>query len=283
MSPQDLDGASSDRRSRLKDKIGLIRRQKSQSVDLFNQPPSITICDIFKEAAPDSKVGKRRQALLSGPPPAIESWGPRGRLSLLGGGSSPSLMTSKSKDAQKRKKKPAANGPKRRSTGTFIDIASTLNQLRDATERTNLELPSDDVDAEQDFVIEGGEYLEEDDDEEDGIAADTAKPVRGRAQSLHDAKIINGSVGTRARSVSLSLKGSDSKCLGNDNSQKRGFMTAHRIVQAHIDRIGYMRSMGYGTKPERPPRDKLTNGERAALEQGLHGSFSTLPSAANNY
>ena len=125
--------------------------------------------------------------------------------------------------------------------------------------------------------------MEEDDDEEDGIDADTAKPVRGRTQSLHDAKIINGSVGTRARSVSLSLKGSDSKCLGNDNSQKRGFMTAHRIVQAHIDRIGYMRSMGYGTKPERPPRDKLTNGERAALEQGLHGSFSTLPSAANNY
>ena len=45
-------------------------------------------------------------------------------------------------------------------------------------------------------------------------------------------------------------------------------MTAEEILTAHFNRVGYMKSMGYGTKPERSKRDQLTNSERAALEQG---------------
>ena len=139
-------------------------------------------------------------------------------------------------------------------------------------------------------------------------------PARGRTQSLHDAhslyrstnwahskSLVSGLSGKRRiGSAALagcedggnqSVEGRNGSSSGSINPKtaihisgagapprnKRGLMTAQLVVQAHADRIGYMRSMGYGAKPMRSLHDRLNNSERAALAQGLHSaSFCAL-------
>ena len=334
---------------------------------MFHEAPSMTIGRLVAEASKDSKLGRRRKDFMHGEATAeaeasfsasISSSSERWTaLTLLGGGSGGGGgrgSLAKSDKAGRKKKKKPSQSPKRRSTGTFLDFSiSSLNQLREPSERTSLELPSEPMDKESlrsrlaasrkskregaqsgadarekawsgadeeadkpdnengevdmdsedsdenheedddetsTVVSEHDRGLENDDDddnddeydhEDDNEDEQQQQQPRSRSQSLYDAEktmeVMGGfgeTAGGRQRRKSMPTVGEDKVAAAAAaatarGGKKRGMMTAEEILTAHFNRVGYMKSMGYGTKPERSKRDQLTNSERAALEQGL--------------